>query len=162
MNHTGSPLQIIYTGEPVRVDHERITEDMWVPNLGFDGHQRADDLPGASAVSLFREAEGEGALVAPQGIVLDCYSRDTHVTHDFMLIASSTGENQTSVTQGWFDVELLVQEVDDRRADNDPAVVREALEVMAAKLNAALNGSRDRLLTSLAGGFSPVGFEPTP
>ncbi|HEV3072129.1 MAG TPA: hypothetical protein VGY76_11980 [Solirubrobacteraceae bacterium] len=140
MNNGDSPLQITYTGDPVRVNHERITEDMWVPNLGFDGHQCADDLPGASAASLFREAEGEGALVVPVGIVVDCYSRDTHLTHDFMLVVSPPGENQAGITQGWFDVELLTREVGDGRTDNDPEVVREALEVMAAKLNAVLNG----------------------
>jgi hypothetical protein len=140
MNNIDSPLQITYTGEPVRVNRERITEDMWVPNLGLDDPLRADDLPGASAASLFREAEGEGALVVPEGIVVDCYSRDTHLTHDFMLVVSPPGENQAGVTQGWFDVELLVREVGDGRADNDPEVVREALEVMAAKFNAVLNG----------------------
>jgi hypothetical protein len=140
MNQLGSPLRIIYTGEPVRVNRERITEVMWVPSLGLDDPLRADDLPGARAASLFREAEGEGALVVPEGIVVDCYSRDTHLTHDFLLVVAPPGENQTGVTQGWFDVELLVREVGDERADNDPEVVREALEVMAAKIDAALNG----------------------
>lgn len=140
MNNADSPLRITYTGERVRVDYERITEDMWVPSFGLDDPRRADDLPGASAASLFREAEGEGALVVPEGIVVDCYLRDTHLTHDFMLVVSLPGENQPGVTQGWFDVELLVREVMDGRADNDPEVVREALEVMAAKLNAVLNG----------------------
>jgi hypothetical protein len=139
MSNSDSPLQITYTGERVRVNHERITEDMWVPSLGLDD-RLPDDLPGASAASLFREAEGEGALVVPAGIVVDCYSRDTHLTHDFMLVVSPPGENQAGVTQGWFDVELLVREVGDERADNDPEVVREALEVMAAKFNAVLNG----------------------
>jgi hypothetical protein len=133
-------LQITYAGEPVRVNRERITDDMWVPSLGLNDPLRADDLPGASAASLFREAEGAGALVVPAGTVVDCYSRDTHLTHDFMLVVSPPGENQTGVTQGWLDVELLTRAAGDGRADNDPEVIREALEVMAAKLNAALKG----------------------
>ena len=58
-------LTIAYTGELVAVDPERITEEMFVPNVGYDDDLRADDQPGASAVSLFREAESEGALVIP-------------------------------------------------------------------------------------------------
>jgi len=141
MSHSESPLQIIYTGLLVAVNHERITEDMWVPNLGYADHRAADDLPGACAVSLFREAEGEGALVVPEGLALDCHSRDMHLTHEVMLIASRLGENKVGVTLGWFDVGLLVRGVDDERADNDSRVVFEALAVMAAKLNAALKGA---------------------
>jgi hypothetical protein len=140
MSDTESLLKIQYTGLLVAVNHERITENMWVPNLGYHDHRAADDLPGACAVSLFREAEGERALVVPEGLVLDCHSRDTHLTHEVMLIASPLGENKVGVTLGWFDVGLLVRGVDDERADNDSRVVFEALAVMAAKLNAALKG----------------------
>jgi len=140
MSNPESPLQILYTGPPVAVNHERITENMWVPNLGYHNPRTADDLPGACAVSLFREAEGEGALVVPEGIALDCHSRDTHITHDFMLIASPLGDNKAGVTLGWFDVDLLAREPDDKRADNDQTVIVEALAVMARKINAALKG----------------------
>lgn len=140
MNDTQSPLKITYTGERARVDPTRITEDMYVPNIGTNDDLIVDDLPGASAASLFREAEGEGALIAPDGIVPACYSRDTYLTHDFMLVISPPGEDQTGITQGWFDVEMLAREAGDARSDNDPGVVREALEIMAAKINAALIG----------------------
>jgi hypothetical protein len=135
MNHTGSPLQIIYTGEPVRVNHRRITKKMYVPHLGW-----ADTLPGRDVVTLFTEAESKGALVVPKGIIVDCYCRDTDEAHDFMLVAYPAGQNRAGVTDGWFDVKLLVREPDDPRPENDSAVVREALEVMAAKINAALRG----------------------
>lgn len=61
-------LTIAYTGELVAVDPERITEEMFVPNVGYDDDLRADDQPGASAVSFFREAESEGALVIPDSL----------------------------------------------------------------------------------------------
>jgi hypothetical protein len=132
-------ILIVYTGDPVRISPERITEDMRVPNLGFDRSQLADDLPGASAVTLFRLAESEGALVVPYGLVVDSYSRDNHDTHDFILIASPGGQ-RAGVTHGWCDVAMIAREAGDERADNNPAVVREALEVMAAKIDAALGG----------------------
>jgi hypothetical protein len=69
-------LTIAYTGELVAVDPERITEEMFVPNVGYDDDLRADDQPGASAVSLFREAESEGALVIPDSLAVACHARD--------------------------------------------------------------------------------------
>jgi hypothetical protein len=59
MNHAGSLLKITYTGEPVRADHERITEDMFVPNVGHDGPLHADDLPGQVVAGLFNLAVSE-------------------------------------------------------------------------------------------------------
>jgi hypothetical protein len=140
MSTAQATLTITYTGDPVGVDHTRITEDMFVPNLGFDDSQRADDLPGAYTVSLFREAEGEGALVVPAGLTVDCFARDTCESHSFMLLAWPAGEDRAGVTQGWFDVAQIARAAGDQRNDDDPAVVREALEVMAAKFNAALRG----------------------
>jgi len=140
MNSSDSLLRITYTGTPVAVDHERITEDMRVPNVGHDGSRYADNQPAESAVGLFKEAVQEGALVAPEGIVLDCFARDTYLTHDFLLLASAAGEDRAGVTLGWFDVELLAREPGDTRTDNDSVVVLEALAVMAGKLNAALKG----------------------
>ena len=49
MSAPGASLTIAYTGEPVTVDPKRITEEMFVPNVGCDGDLRADDQPGASA-----------------------------------------------------------------------------------------------------------------
>ncbi len=139
MNNADCPLQITYTGEPVRVNPERITEAMWVPSLGHGDPLWADDMPGASAAFLFREAEGEGALVIPEGVMVDCYSRDTEFAHDFMLVAYPARGTGAGVTNGWFDVELLAER-DGTRPGNDRAVVREALEVMAATIDAALRG----------------------
>jgi hypothetical protein len=82
MNNPDRTMQITYTGEPVRVDPERITEKMSVPDLGW-----SDIRPGNDAVTLFTEAESTGALVVPEGITVDCYSRDTEEAHDFMLVA---------------------------------------------------------------------------
>ena len=134
MNNTGCPLRITYTGEPVRVNQERITEEMSVPDFGWN-----DTRPGNDAVTLFTDAESTGALVVPEGITVDCYSRDTDEAHDFMLVAYPAGGSGAGVTGGWFDVELLAER-DGARSRNDRAVVREALEFMAAKIDAALNG----------------------
>ncbi len=134
MNNAGRTLQITYTGEPVRVNPKRITEKMSVPDLGW-----SDTRPGNEAVTLFTEAEAAGALVVPKGITIDCYSRDTDEAHDFMLVAYPAGGRGAGITDGWFDVELLTER-DGTRSHNDRAVVREALEVMAAKIDATLNG----------------------
>jgi hypothetical protein len=133
-------LTIAYTGELVAVDPERITEEMFVPNVGYDGDLRADDQPGASAVSLFREAESEGALVIPDSLAVDCHARDDLRFSGFMLVAQPTGDLCTGVTRGWCDAETIARSRGDERKDNDPAVVNEALEVIAAELNAALSG----------------------
>lgn len=134
MNNAGRTLQITYTGEPVRVNPKRITEKMSVPDLGW-----SDARPGNEAVTLFTEAEATGALVVPKGITVDCYSRDTDEAHDFMLVAYPAGGRGAGITDGWFDVELLTKR-DCARSQNDRAVVRDALEVIAAKIDATLNG----------------------
>ncbi len=140
MSTTQSPLRIAYTGDPVAVDPERITEEMFVPNLGFDGDLRADDQPGAGAVSLFRQAESEGALVIPDCLTVDCYARDDLHSSGFMLVAQPAGGLCSGVTRGWCDAETIARSRGDERKDNDPAVVKEALELMAGEINAALSG----------------------
>ncbi len=133
-------LTIAYTGELVAVDPERITEEMFVPNVGYDDDLRADDQPGASAVSLFREAESEGALVIPDSLAVDCHARDDLRFSGFMLVAQPIEDLCTGVTRGWCDAETIARSRGDERKDNDPAVVTEALSVIAAELNAALSG----------------------
>lgn len=134
MNNTDRLLRITYTGKPVRVNPKQITEKMSVPEQGWN-----DTRPGNDAVTLFTEAEQAGALVVPKGIIVDCYSRDNQEAHDFMLVAYPDGDNGAGVTDGWFGVELLSRR-DDTHPHNSPVMVREALEVMAAKINAALKG----------------------
>lgn len=133
MNNTDRTLQITYTGKPVRVNPRRITKKMSVPDLGWN-----DSRPGNDAVTLFREAEWTGALGVPEGITVDCYSRDTGETHDFMLVAYPAGSSGAGVTDGWLDVELLAER-DSTHSQNERMAVREALKVMAAKIDAARN-----------------------
>jgi hypothetical protein len=133
MNNADRTLQITYTGKPVRVNAKRITRKMSVPDLGW-----SDSRPGSDAVTLFTEAEATGALAMPEGITVDCYSRDTDEAHDFMLVAYPAGSSGAGVTDGWFDVELLAER-DGTHSQNERAAVRGALEVMAAKIDAALN-----------------------
>ena len=140
MRQTGSPLRIIFRGNPVQVNHQRITKDMCVPNLREKHYRWCGDQPGLIAAALLSQARIKNALETPMGIMVDCHARDWNVRHDFMLIAFPSGENQSGVTRGWFDTGLLARKAGDNRADNDPAVVREALKVMAAELNAALQG----------------------
>lgn len=131
-----SPITVIYAGEPVTVARERITGDMFVPNLGHDGV--LDDLPGATAVSLFREAASEGALVIPEELTIDCYPRDDYQSNGFILVIRPEPDSSFGLTAGWCDIEPIARARDDHRADNDPTVVREALEVMAREINTAL------------------------
>jgi hypothetical protein len=140
MSAAQSRLTITYTGDAVTVDPERITEEMFVPNVGFNGDLRADDQPGAGAVSLFREAESEGALVIPDCLTIDCHARDDLRFSGFMLLAQPTGDLCTGVTRGWCDAETIARSRGDKREDNNPAVVKEALEFMAAEINTALSG----------------------
>jgi hypothetical protein len=131
-----SSITIVYAGEPVEVDRERITGDMFVPNLGYDGV--IDDLPGATAISLFREAVGEGALVVPDELTVECHGRDGYESSGFLLVIQPEPGAPFGVTSGWCDVETIARAREDPRADNDPSVVGEALEVMAREINTAL------------------------
>jgi hypothetical protein len=56
-----------------------------------------------------------------------------------MLVAYPAGGRGAGITDGWFDVELLT-ECDGTRSQNHRTLVREALEVLAAKIDATLNG----------------------
>jgi hypothetical protein len=136
MNTALSPITIIYTGEPVTVARGQITGDMFVPNLGYDGI--VDELPGASAVSLFRDAASTGALVIPDALTIDCYPRDDYQFNGFILLVRSEQDAAFALTSGWCDIETIGRARGDHRADNDPTVVREALEIMAREINAAL------------------------
>ena len=140
MTASRSPLTITYTGDPVAVDPERITKEMFVPNVGHDGALYADDLPGQVASELSNLAESEGALLIPDGLVLDCYGDDDHGGGGFILVAYPAGERHAGVTCGWRDADNLARGAEDDRDDNDANVVREALELMAAEINAALSG----------------------
>ncbi len=114
---------------------------MFVPNLGYDG--LLDDLPGATAVSLFREAASEGALVIPDELTIDCHSRDDYHFNGFLLLIRPEPDAPFGLTSGWCEVETIARERGDHRADNDPAAVREALEVMAREVNAALGAEHE-------------------
>ena len=141
MSSTQSPLTTTYTGDRVTVNAEWILEVMRVPNLGFDGDLYRDERPGASAVCLFKEAQSAGALVIPGDLIVDCYARDSFYLNGFMLVARPADNLRTGVTRGWCDVLAVARLRGDERNDNDPAVVKAALEFMAADINAALSGS---------------------
>ena len=76
MNPAKAPLTIHYAGDGVKVDSERITGDLFVPNLGRDGALDGDELPGSVAAELFVAAESLNALVVPDGLVIECYGDD--------------------------------------------------------------------------------------
>lgn len=136
-----SSITIIYAGEPLTVAAGQITGDMFVPNLGYDG--LLDDLPGATAASLFREAASEGALVIPDELTIDCYARDDYHFNGFLLLIRPEPDAAFALTSGWCDVETIARARGDHRADNDPAVVHEALEVMAREVNTALGAEHE-------------------
>jgi hypothetical protein len=131
-----SSITIVYAGEPVEVARERITGDMFVPNLGEDGF--CDDQPGSSAASLFREAASKGALVVPDELTVECHARDDFHFSGFLLVIRPEPEAAFGITSSWCDVETIARARGDHRADNDPTVIREALDFMAREINAAL------------------------
>ena len=132
MNPAKAPLTIHYAGDCVKVDPERITGDLFVPNLGRDG---------SVAAELFVAAESLNALVVPDGLVIECYGDDDENGGGFILAAYPGADHRAGVTCGWRDTENLARSSDDDRADNDPTVVRDALNFMAAEINAALSGT---------------------
>jgi hypothetical protein len=135
---TESPLTISYTGEPVGVNPEQITEEMFVPNVGRDGPLYADDRPGEVAARLFDLAESEGALVIPDDLCVDCYGDDDQDGGGFILAAYPSGDRRAGVTCGWRDVDNLARHSEDGREDNDAGVVEAALEFMVGEINASL------------------------
>jgi hypothetical protein len=128
-----------YADDRVTVNPEWILDVMRVPNLGFDGDLCRDERPGAATVCLFKEAQSAGALVIPDYLIVDCYSRDNFYINGFILIARPAYNLCMGVTRGWCDVLTVARLRGDKRNDNDPAVVEEALEFMAGKINAALS-----------------------
>jgi hypothetical protein len=131
-----SSITIVFAGEPVEVARERITGDMFVPNLGEDGF--CDGQPGSSAASLFREAASKGALVVPDELTVECYARDDFHFSGFLLVIRPEPEAAFGITSSWCDVETIARARGDHRADNDPTVIREALDFMAREINSAL------------------------
>jgi hypothetical protein len=132
------PLIIAYRGQPVSVDPERITKDMFVPNMGHDSPLEADDLPGKVTAELFEKAQSVGALIIPDGLLIDCYGDDDEDGGGFILVAYPATDRRAGVTCGWRDIDNLARRSEDERADNDPTVVQEALGFIAAELNTAL------------------------
>jgi hypothetical protein len=143
MSSTQSPLTTTYTDDRATVDPEWILEVMRVPNLGFDGELYRDERPAAAAVCLFKEAVSAGALVIPDAlIVVDCYARDSFYFNGFTLVARPAENLCTGITRGWCDVLAVARLRGDKRSDNDPAVVKAALEFMASDINAALSDGK--------------------
>ena len=140
MSPAQSALTIRYDGDRVTVDPERITKGMLVPNMGHDGPLDADDLPGRVAAALFVAAESANALVVPDGLVIECYGDDDEDGAGFILVAYPADSRRAGVTCGWRDAGNLARRSEDHRADNDPTVVRDALEFIAAEINFALSG----------------------
>jgi hypothetical protein len=140
MDAAQAPLTIHYAGDRVKVDPGRITDDLFVPNLGRDGALDGDALPGSVAAELFVVAESRDALVVPDGLVIECYGDDDENGGGFILVAYPGADRRAGVTCGWRDAKNLARRSEDDRADNDPAVVRDALNFMAAEINAALSG----------------------
>jgi hypothetical protein len=138
MNSSASTLTILYTGDLARVDPEKITEDMYVPNVGQRGVRHADDRPGEVAARLFDTAESEGALLVPKGLRIECLGDDDTDGGGIILIAYRQSGTHVGVTCGWRDAENLAAHPVYEREDNDPAVVRAALEFMVDEINHAL------------------------
>lgn len=113
-------LRISYDGDPVRVEPEKITKDMLVPDVG-------DIECGQAAASLVDEAVAAGALTTPAGLEIDCFADDDSVGGLFMLVISPDGERH-GATYGWHEVENL-----------SVGSVKGALNFCADQLNRALN-----------------------
>ncbi|MGH2843853.1 MAG: hypothetical protein ACRDKL_09745 [Solirubrobacteraceae bacterium] len=137
MSTPDSPLAISYRGAPVKVDGRRITREMCVPNLGRNDPHLADEHPGEAAARLFEQASAARALLVPDELRAECYGDDDSDGGGFILAVYPTHGAQ-GVTCGWRDVENIVCLGGDERADNDRGLVKEALEFMAAEMNAAL------------------------
>ncbi|MFZ1154747.1 MAG: hypothetical protein WAN93_07580 [Solirubrobacteraceae bacterium] len=136
---TSPTLTIACTGERVRVDPKQITENLLVPNLGRDDPLAADDQPGKVSAELFTEAESAKAVLILDGLIVDCYGDDDGDGGGFILVAYPAADRRAGVTCGWRDAKNLARNSGDDRDDNDPVVVKEALEFMAAEINSALN-----------------------
>jgi len=135
-----SLLDIVYRGTPMTVDVSNITDAMCVPALG--GSQRLGDIDaGTIAADLFTEALAKRALVAPDGVRVDCYADDDEVGGGFVLVAyTSDGQSSRGLTSGWRDARNISAAED---ADpHDPKLIRAALEFFASECNHALGIDR--------------------
>jgi hypothetical protein len=143
MGTPDSPITINYSGPPVKVDGRRINREMWVPNLGRNDPLHADPCPGEVAASLFEQAKAARALVIPDELRAECYGDNDSDGGGFILAVYSTSSAE-GVTCGWRDVENIVCPEGDPRPDNDRRLIKEALQFMAAEMNAALGIRRGR------------------
>jgi hypothetical protein len=138
-----STITISYSGAPVTVNPRRINREMWVPNLGRNDPLQADQRPSEVAASLFEQAKTARALVIPDELRAECYSDDDAQGGGFILAVYPTN-GTAGVTCGWRDVENIVCPECDTRPDNDRRLVKEALQFMAAEMNAALGVQNNR------------------
>ncbi len=121
---------------PVRVARSRITADMCVPCQS--GADRLGDIDaGAIAANLFTDAVAKGALVAPEGVRIECYGDDDQLGGGFVLIAFPEDPHTTrGVTAGWRDAtNIAAAQGED---PHDRKLVLAALEFFASELNHAL------------------------
>lgn len=137
MSATPALLTIAYTGEQIAVDPEQITEDMFVPNVGNDPLY-GDGSPGRVGATLFQAAESAKALVIPNDLAVECYGDDDEDGGGIILEIYPAEDRRVGLTCGWRDAGNLARRAGDDRDDNDPLVVKEALEFMAGEINSAL------------------------
>jgi len=130
---------VAYGGGRVRVQRSKITRDMCVPSEGSVEHP-GDIEAGAIAMNLFTEAVVEGALIAPEGVRIECYGEDDDQGGVFLPVAYLQDPHTRGVTAGWRDTGNIAA-----AEDEDPhnaELVLAALECFAGELNFALTGDR--------------------
>jgi len=115
-----SGITTAYDGEPVRVDESKITDQFAVPCPD-------DETPGRGAAALFQLAVEKGALIAPDGIDIECYGDDDSDGGGFTLAAFNASDKRRGVTAGWRDLANI--------AGTD---IVDALAFFACELNTAL------------------------
>lgn len=129
---------ITYTGDPFRIDDQKFADfvasgEHYVPC-------DTDESPGNALANLFDLAQNAGVIVAPDGVIGECYGDDEIESSGFTMVAYPTGavHPRVGVTCGWRDADnVWIGEADDVEG-NDWRVVRGALDFMIAELNAAL------------------------
>jgi hypothetical protein len=114
-------LTINYTGDPVRLDPTKIDPHKHVVPDNIE-----EDC-GEQAARLFMDALEAGAIVAPDGIKLECYGDDDTIGGGIVLVAFSPGGHRRGVTCGWREVRNIFGDSPE-----------DALEFMVAELNTAL------------------------
>lgn len=135
---TASKLTITYTGEPLSVEPSRITPKMFVPSVTGPGELDLECCAGRDGAQLFALAQTEGALLIPEGIVVECDGEDDEDGSGIVLEVYAAEDRRVGVTCGWSDAGHLARRSGDQRAENDPGVVEEALKFLAAQVNTAL------------------------